>query len=53
MTVDASHAIASVVARQVEESLGQPADVTVHVEPADEVHLGEERVHDPYAPPER
>ncbi len=53
MTVDASHAIASVVARRVEEELGQPADVTVHVEPADEVHLGEERGHDPYATPPR
>lgn len=51
MTVDESHAIASVVAQRVEETLGQPVDVTVHVEPADEVHLGEERGHDPYAPP--
>ncbi len=50
MTVDESHAIASIVAQRVEEALGQPSDVTIHVEPADEVHLGEERGHDPYAP---
>ena len=49
MTVDESHTIASVVAREVEAAVGPPADVTVHVEPADEGHLGEERGHDPYA----
>lgn len=50
MSVHASHAIASVVARRVEEILGRPADVIVHVEPADEQHLREERGHDPDAP---
>lgn len=48
MSVHTSHEIASVVAHRVEESLGQPADVTVHVEPADDVHLSHERGHDPY-----
>lgn len=48
MSVHMSHEIASVVAQRVEGLLGQPADVTVHVEPADEVHLSDERGHDPY-----
>jgi cation diffusion facilitator family transporter len=47
MSVHDAHDIASDVARAVESHLGQLADVTVHVEPADEKHLREERGYDP------
>ena len=47
MRVDAAHDIASQVARRVEAALRDPADVTVHVEPADDQHLREERGYDP------
>jgi cation diffusion facilitator family transporter len=43
MPVDRAHEIASEVAERVEAEIGDPADVTVHVEPADERHLREER----------
>ena len=39
--------IASAVARRVEDELGDLADVTVHIEPADERHLRGQRGHDP------
>lgn len=47
LRVDAAHEIASQVAQRVEAALGDPADVTVHVEPADDLHLREERGYDP------
>ena len=43
MNVDRAHAIASDVARRVEDEFSRPADVTVHVEPADDHHLRNER----------
>ncbi len=43
LTVRAGHDIASAVARAVEEAIGQPADVTVHVEPALPEHLRDTR----------
>lgn len=43
MRVDAAHDVASTVARKVEQELGRPADVTVHVEPARPEHLTAER----------
>jgi cation diffusion facilitator family transporter len=46
MSVHDAHDIASEVARAVEDHLGQLADVTVHVEPADERHLGDQRGYD-------
>lgn len=49
MRVDAAHDIASAVARRVEREFAGPADVTVHVEPADEHHLAEDRGYDPLA----
>jgi cation diffusion facilitator family transporter len=39
LTVDRGHEIASEVADAVEDRLGRPADVTVHVEPATSHHL--------------
>jgi cation diffusion facilitator family transporter len=47
LRVDRAHDIASAVARRVEHQLGDPADVTVHVEPANEKHLGEQRGYNP------
>jgi cation diffusion facilitator family transporter len=47
MPVAEAHDIASEVARRVEDEIGDPADVTVHIEPADERHLRSERGHDP------
>jgi cation diffusion facilitator family transporter len=47
MRVDAAHDIASEVAQRVEDVLGDPSDVTVHVEPADALHLRDERGYDP------
>lgn len=43
LTVRAGHDIASAVARAVEEAIGQPTDVTVHVEPALPEHLRDTR----------
>lgn len=43
MNVDRAHDIASNVARRVEDEFDRPADVTVHIEPADEHHLSSER----------
>lgn len=48
MRVDAAHDIASAVAQRVEAQFGEPADVTVHVEPADDRHLRDERGYDPH-----
>lgn len=45
LNVDRAHDIASDVARRVEDELSRPADVTVHVEPADEHHLRGRRGH--------
>lgn len=47
MPVADAHDIASEVARRVEDEIGDPADVTVHIEPADERHLRSQRGHDP------
>jgi cation diffusion facilitator family transporter len=47
MAVDAAHEISSNVATRVEEEVGQPADVTVHIEPATEEHLRPERNYQP------
>lgn len=47
MNVDQAHDIASDVARRVEDDFSRPADVTVHIEPADERHLRTERGYDP------
>lgn len=47
MSVDQAHDIASNVARRVEDDFSRPADVTVHIEPADERHLRTERGYDP------
>jgi cation diffusion facilitator family transporter len=47
MPVTDAHDIASAVARRIEDEIGDPADVTVHIEPADERHLRSERGHDP------
>jgi cation diffusion facilitator family transporter len=43
MNVDRAHDIASDVARKVEDEFTRPADVTVHVEPADKHHLRGQR----------
>jgi cation diffusion facilitator family transporter len=47
MRVDEAHEIASQVAERVEREIGLPADVTVHVEPADDAHMGPERNYRP------
>lgn len=47
LDVTGAHDISSAVARRVEDELGNSADVTVHIEPADEEHLRDERGHDP------
>jgi cation diffusion facilitator family transporter len=43
LSVASGHEIASEVAEAVEERLGRPVDVTVHVEPATDYHLGNVR----------
>jgi cation diffusion facilitator family transporter len=48
MRVDDAHDIASTVAQEVEARFGEPTDVTVHVEPADDQHLRGERGYDPH-----
>ncbi len=48
LRVDRAHDIASAVAAKVEQELNAPADVTVHVEPADMAHLRPERGHTPW-----
>lgn len=45
MNVHRAHDIASDVARKVEDEFTRPADVTVHVEPADQHHLRGQRGH--------
>ena len=47
LPVARAHEIASAVAERVESELGDPADVTVHVEPADEKHLRDARGYSP------
>jgi cation diffusion facilitator family transporter len=47
LDVDSAHDIASAVAAQVEQEIGEPADVTVHIEPATPKHLRGERGHQP------
>lgn len=48
LRVDRAHDIASAVAARVEQELNAPADVTVHIEPADMAHLRPERGHNPW-----
>ena len=43
LSVEEGHDIASRVAETVEEQVGRPADVTVHVEPATAYHLQQTR----------
>lgn len=47
LDVERAHGIASRVAAQVEAELDDPADVTVHVEPANARHLRDVRGYDP------
>jgi cation diffusion facilitator family transporter len=47
MHVDQAHDIASDVAASIEAELGETADVTVHIEPADPTHLRPERGYNP------
>jgi cation diffusion facilitator family transporter len=47
MAVDDAHEISSNVALRVEEEVGEPADVTVHIEPATDKHLRPERNYQP------
>jgi cation diffusion facilitator family transporter len=47
MAVDDAHEISSNVAARVEQEVGGPADVTVHIEPATEEHLRPERNYQP------
>lgn len=47
LDVERAHEIASTVAARVEQELDDPADVTVHVEPADARHLRSVRGHNP------
>jgi len=49
LPVDRAHDIASEVARRVEGEVGQPADVTVHIEPNDPHHLQPRRSYHPLA----
>ncbi|MCM8749345.1 cation diffusion facilitator family transporter [Thermomicrobiaceae bacterium CFH 74404] len=48
LRVEQAHEIASAVAARVEEELGQPADVTVHIEPATSRHLRPTRGYRPW-----
>jgi cation diffusion facilitator family transporter len=47
MAVDEAHEISSNVAARVEAEIGEPADVTVHIEPATAEHLRSERGYQP------
>jgi cation diffusion facilitator family transporter len=47
MNVERAHDIASHVAREVEAALDDPADVTVHIEPANARHLRSIRGYEP------
>jgi cation diffusion facilitator family transporter len=47
MAVDDAHEISSSVAARVAKEVGEPADVTVHIEPATEEHLRPERNYQP------
>ncbi|ACZ40454.1 cation diffusion facilitator family transporter [Sphaerobacter thermophilus] len=47
LRVDEAHDIASDVAARVEQALGEPTDVTVHVEPANPRHLRPTRGYQP------
>ena len=47
LRVGRAHEIASEVAARVEQQIGEPADVTVHVEPAEPEHLGPMRGYHP------
>lgn len=48
LRVEQAHEIASAVAARVEEEVGQPADVTVHIEPATGRHLRPTRGYRPW-----
>jgi len=47
MPVDQAHDISSEVAARIEHEIGETADVTVHIEPADPTHLRPERGYNP------
>ncbi|HVB64981.1 MAG TPA: cation diffusion facilitator family transporter [Nitrolancea sp.] len=47
MHVDQAHEIASEVAVLIEREIGETSDVTVHIEPADPLHLRPERGYHP------
>jgi len=47
LRVGRAHEIASEVAARVEQQIGEPADVTVHVEPAEPEHMGPARGYHP------
>jgi cation diffusion facilitator family transporter len=47
MPVDRAHDISSDVAARIEKEIGERADVTVHIEPADPTHLRPERGYNP------
>ncbi len=47
MAVDEAHEISSSVAAKVEQEVGEPADVTVHIEPATDEHLRPRRNYHP------
>ncbi len=51
MAVDDAHEISSNVAARVEKEVGEPADVTVHIEPATDEHLRPERNFQPEEEP--
>jgi cation diffusion facilitator family transporter len=48
LRVEQAHEIASAVAARVEEEIGQPSDVTVHIEPATGRHLRPTRGYRPW-----
>lgn len=50
LSVGRAHAISSDVANRVEAEVGQPADVTVHIEPNDPEHLQPRRGYQPHVP---
>jgi len=47
MHVDEAHEIASEVAAHIEQEIGATSDVTVHIEPADPLHLRPNRGYNP------
>jgi divalent metal cation (Fe/Co/Zn/Cd) transporter len=47
MQVEDAHDISSNVAARIEEEVGEPTDVTVHIEPATDEHLRPRRNYQP------